>query len=127
MILFHCEVSHHSTSVKVQYGCLAHSPSISGAVVRRHWLQFYIQFISLLIAYSSLLAAAVLCLMPCALPSFLECCSIGSANPLYWVLLTPTACLLFLLFCCFRLLQLLLYNDVCYVCWDSLSVLCMLG
>ena len=70
-------------------------PSISGAVIRRHWLQLYIQFISPLVAHSSLLAAAVLCLMPYALPSFLRCCSFGSANPLYWVLLTPTTCSLF--------------------------------
>ena len=73
----------------------AGSPSIIGAVIRRHWLQFHIWFISLLVAYSSLPAAAVLCLMPYALPSFLKCCSVGSANPLYQVLLIPTACLLF--------------------------------
>ena len=51
---------------------LADSPSISGAVIRRCWLQFHIQFISLLAAYSSLPAAAVLCLMSYALPSFLK-------------------------------------------------------
>ena len=70
------------------------SPPISRAVIRRHWLQFYIQFISLLVAYSSLLVAAVLCLMPYALLSFLRCCCVGSANSLYQVLLIPTACLL---------------------------------
>ena len=32
---------------------VAGSPSLSGAVIRRHWLQLYIQFISLLVAYSS--------------------------------------------------------------------------
>ena len=103
MIPFHCKVSHHGTSVKVQIivlfswrnwlWLLAGSPSISGAVIRTCWLQFYIQFISLLAAYTSLLAAAVLCLMPYALP---RCCSVGSANPLYLLLLTPKACLLFL-------------------------------
>ena len=51
----------------------------------------YIQFISLLVSYSSLLAAAVLCLMPYALTSFLKCCSVGSANTLYWAALIPTA------------------------------------
>ena len=72
MILFICEVNHHGTSVKVQYGIssvrvliVAGSPSVSGAARRRHWLQFYIQFICLLVAYSSLLAVVVLCLMPC--------------------------------------------------------------
>ena len=70
-------------------------PSICGAVIRRCWLQFYILFISLLVAYSSLLAAAVLCLMPYVLPSFLRCCSVASANPQYWVLLTATASSLF--------------------------------
>ena len=39
-ILFHCEVSHHSTSVKVQVGWFAGSPSIRGAVIRRCWLQY---------------------------------------------------------------------------------------
>ena len=67
------------------------SPSISGAVIRRCWLQFHIQFISLLVVYSSLLTAAVLCLMPYALPSFLRCCHVGSGNILYWVLLISTA------------------------------------
>ena len=71
------------------------SPSISGAVIRRCWLQFHIQFISLLVAYSSLLAPAVLCLMPYAMHSLLRCCCVGSVNPLYWALLIPTACLLF--------------------------------
>ena len=70
---------------------LAGSPFISGAVIRRCCLQFYIQFISLLVAYSSYLAPAVLCLMPYALPSFLGCCSAGFADLLYWALMTPMA------------------------------------
>ena len=41
----------------------------------------YIQFLSLLVAYSSWIAAAVLCLMPDVIPSVLECCcSAGSAD-----------------------------------------------
>ena len=39
---------------------------ISVAVIRKVLVTIYIQFISLLVAYSSLLAAAVLCLMPYA-------------------------------------------------------------
>ena len=42
-----------SADVKVQDGWLAGSPSSNGAVIRRHWLQFYIKFISFLVAYSS--------------------------------------------------------------------------
>ena len=37
----------------LRYILLAGSPSISGAVLRRHWLLIYIQFISLLVAYNS--------------------------------------------------------------------------
>ena len=50
---------------------LTGSPSISLAVIRRHWLQFYIHFISPLVACISQLAAAVLCIMPYALPYLL--------------------------------------------------------
>ena len=40
------------------------SSFISGAVIRKALVTIYIQFISLLVAYSSLPAAAVLCLTP---------------------------------------------------------------
>ena len=109
---------------------LAGSPSITGAVIRKHWLQFYTQFISLLVAYRSQLAAAVICFMPYSLPSFLKCCSAGSADLLYWVLLIPIACQLFLLFPlvhCTGVWQPLIYSVFCCACWDSLSALCMLG
>ena len=108
---------------------LAGSPSISGAVIRRHWLQIYIQFICLLVAYISLLAVAVLCLTPYALLSFLMSCSVGSAG------LVPTACLLFLLplvHCLFTILgscipfyamTFAIYTGIaflCFTCWDSM-------
>ena len=117
-------------SVKVQDGVflmieqwwlLASSPCISGAVIRRCWLQFYIQFIGLLVAYSSLLAAEVLCLTPYALPNFLKCCSVGCANPLYQVILTPTACLLFCALAAPHIQWLLLC--LCFACWISMSSL----
>ena len=96
-----------STCVKVQDGRF----SFSVAVKRMHWLQFSSDLLYLLVAVSSLLAAEVLHLMPYTLPSFLKCCSVGSADLLCWALLTPTAILLFLLFCCSGLLHPLLYND----------------
>ena len=115
---------------------LAGSPSISGAVIRTCWLQFYIQFMSLLAAYTSLLAAAVLCLTPYALSSFLRCCSVGSANPLYWVLLTPKACPVFWalaapyiqwLFAIHAVIACLYFacqdsmSSFVLACWDSMS------
>ena len=95
--------------VKVQFGCLAGSLSISGAVTRRVLVVMYIQFNSLLFAYSS-------CLMPYTLPSFMMCCSVGSADPtaIYAIPAVLGSCNPFL------------YNAFCYACWDSLSALCML-
>ena len=61
--------------------------------------------------------------MPYALPSFLGSCSVGSADPL---LSGSSDChsysavsniLLFLA------LAALLYNDLCYACWDSVCTL----
>ena len=85
MILFYCEISHHGTSVKVQHGrfgswcslwmyqlwLLVGSSSISEAEIGDAGYNFTSAFISFLVAYSSLLAAAVLCLMPIpCLPSW---------------------------------------------------------
>ena len=82
----------------------------------------YIQSVSLLVAYSSYLAAAVLCLMPYALPSFLECCSAGSAD-----LLVLGSSGSHSYYCCFCYSTVLgSFNPFytmtfCYACWDSLS------
>ena len=52
--------------VRVPVVVSAGSPSINGAVIRKVLVTDYIQFIFLLVAYSSLPAVAVLCLMPYA-------------------------------------------------------------
>ena len=102
-------------SVKVQIAVfvvkvLTGSPSIIGAVVRRCWLQFHIWFISLLAAYSSLQAAAVLCLMPCLaswtliMLTLLILWSGSSDSHSLYTILGPCSPL---------------YNGFCYTCWDS--------
>ena len=76
MILFHCKVGHHGTTVKVQYGvflvmyrmlCNAGSPSISGAVIRKVLVAVYIQFINLLVVVTprQLLQSYASHIMPC--------------------------------------------------------------
>ena len=148
MILFHSEVSCHGTSVKVQYGSssvqvliVADTPSISGAVIRRYWLQFYIWFICFLIVHSSFLAAAVLYLMPYALPSlwsglvlallvsfpqlvscfcFSPCpllvCHSGLLQPFYTMTLAMHAGIACLHFACWDSI-----SGFALACWDSMS------
>ena len=92
MTLFHCKVSCHSTSGKVQIGflikvqigrflamhwilCNTGSPSIKGAVIMKALVAIYIQFISFLVATTSsqLLQSYDSCLMPIILGFCCHC------------------------------------------------------
>ena len=134
--------------VKVQIVCFlslwyqlwfpAGSPSISGAVIRKALVTIYIQLIILLVAYSSLPPAAVLCLMPYGyLPrvlSSLLCQSLihtaislsllvhhlstvlGSCSPLYAMTFAMLAGIAGLHFACWDSM-----SSFALACWDSMS------
>ena len=113
MILFHCEVSHHNTSINVQNCYLAGSTSISWAVTRRSWLQFTSDLLifKLLLVPSWLLKSYASCLMPCL-------ASWGVVVLALLILCIAFFCLPQLVFCSGHV-QPLLCNDFCYACWDS--------
>ena len=132
MVLFHCKISHHSTSVKVQNLCKGvewpvvnwGSLSIMGEVMRC-WLQFTSNFIGLLIPSST---DAVLCLMPPpCLASWGVVAACFSCAGLFWLYsyFTGSACLLFWAFAAFFIQC--IFCNACwddflhYACWDSLS------